>query len=332
MSNNISKNWTYESGYLGQKDSKKVKIAIDIMPLAYKYLYVGDMGSPQGPLRCNDVITSHIYHLILYLLKLKKLNIDPYVCTDYHCSETNNLKAEVIQKRSETRSKIVESFKQKLENNTMSVNDWYRYNTARFYLNQTDILFLTRILKGLGLKNISVRGVEAESLCAYLKKQKFVDECYSTDRDITLYGVDALIELNPLSGHYLKYENDKNMGALGLPDRDSFLDCAIAAGTDYSTVPHRGAKTAVKSYLKDKSKFLDLLQTHVGKEKVEEIKNLFNNNYKESVRTQIAADIKELDESTLPDPEYMRNLLEEIEFSPNTINQIITKLVQFENE
>lgn len=341
MSNNISKLWTYQTGVIGDKEvletedlkqteSRKepIKIAIDIMPLAYKYLYVGDMKSPRGPLRSGEIITSYIYHLINYVLRLRALNIEPYICLDHHSALINPLKNELIEVRASGRLKIVDSFQEKIAQGQMLPQDWFRYNCAKYYISSKNVDLLEMLFSKMGLKVLRIPGIEAQSLCAYLKKKGLVDYCFSVDKDITLYGVDALIHCDPDTGSYIFFDYKKNLQQVGLKTHDLVLDCAIASGTDYSKgLPKVGPITAIKQALRNPQELGKVLDETIGAEKRQAIKDLFKNHYDHATFNKLNQTIS-YDQLTKPEPDlqYLQNLLTDLNFSERTIHDVLNKL------
>lgn len=320
MSNNLSKCWTYNSGLLEPNS----RVAIDIMPLAYKYLYVGDMTTAVGPLRSNDVITSYIYHLLRYILKLRKLKIQPYVCLDDHCMDTNDLKQSVINERAINRQKKLEQYSHKIESHTMTSSDWKTYNCAKYYLGKKDLAYLANILISLGVKVFSYPGMEAETYCAFLKKTGLADYCFSTDKDITLYGVDALVSLNPESGFYLQYNYKEMLEKNNLKNHDQMLYCAIAAGLDYSRgVPKIGPANALKKINSDFANFKDMVQSVVGPERTQKIKQLFKIQFPLEKYEHLLNKSKSVIDYNCTDLSKLQLDLEELNFSPHTIMEII---------
>lgn len=325
MSNEISKAWTYESGYLPR--DQKMRVAIDIMPILYKYLYVGDMKSPQGPLKSGSIITSYIYNIVRYLIKVKTLNVDIYLCLDHPDRATNDLKNEVVNGRMEARKKIVDSYEKKIQNNDMAPYDWFRYNCAKYYITVENMKFLETFFLELGFKVFRIKGVEAESLCTYLKKQGLVDYCYSIDKDITLYGVDALIHLNPDTGAYLLYNHASTLSSTGLTE-DQFLNCVIAAGTDYSKgIVKVGAVTALKLVKEDSVKFAATLDLAVGPATVIKLKRLFRNELPETDKELVHYLVsKYLELEPRLCASSITEILTGLEFSPSTIRTFIKDL------
>lgn len=300
-----------------------------MMPLAYKYLYSGDLGTKEGPLKSGTMITSYIYHLIKYFLKLKKLNIEPYVCIDQHSFHQNDLKSDLVMQRKQNREKICALYEEKIKNDTMTSTDWFKYNCAKttLFSDKTELSVLKKILACMNIKVFQYKGLEAESFCAFLKKNNYVDYCYSTDKDITLYGVDALISLNPETGHYLKYDHEKNMKDLNLTEFDNFLDCVIASGTDYSKGLFKvGPKNALKKFFTNKNLLKEELYDALGKQKVEAIRDLFKMNFESEKIEKILNYIDTVISVKTTDLEELKKTLEEIDFSNKYVNSILEYL------
>ena len=249
MSNNIAKVLKFDTNLtIAQLQGKSV--AIDLMPLLYAYLYVGKMDSAQGPLSHNGVVTSYLFGILNYLGRLRQKNIDCWVCLDGFSPDIKQL---TVKARKLNRSTTVKWYRSKIDAGVqLSPAQWRRYNCALYYIGQWQLCYATELLTMLGYRVFRANGIEAEALCAWLKKNNLVDHICSTDKDLVLYSCDFLNYMDPVLG-VVSYDEKANMDALGITDRADFLLAAIAAGTDYHPgLPGVAGKTALKLLQKDR--------------------------------------------------------------------------------
>jgi flap endonuclease-1 len=234
MSNNLSK--LLRCKYLALDVLTNKKIAIDVMPLLYKYLYIG-ASTRLGLLKNQKgIITSYLYGLLNFLLKLKARNIEPVICVDGGYPE---FKRQQVERRKEQRTNKLVKLQEalKLSSSTqLDKNQVKQYNHAKHTIGPEQTAIVKQILSYAGITVMQIPNLEAQKTCACLLKNSLVDYAFSFDKDLFLYGISFISHIDFTTNKMIYYDWNDNLQALSLPSHEDVLLVGIASGTDY----HKG--------------------------------------------------------------------------------------------
>ena len=217
-------------------------IAIDTNIFLYKYVTAirntgDDLKTSSGK------STSHIYGIMLKIIKMLKLNIIPILIFDNKPSE---LKNKVILDRLDIKKKAILKLN---DNNEISDHNRISLFKQSTSISHEEILEVKEIAELFGIPTIIAKE-ESDSQCAYLSIMKMVDYVASEDMDLLVFGSKKMIK------NFLK----KDMYYISLDDIldssnltiDEFIDLGILLGCDYSdTIKGIGMKKSwdlIKKY------------------------------------------------------------------------------------
>ena len=243
MGNNLTKLFLKEQRSL--KELKGTSIALDITSLIVQSLY--GLSHRGIPLRdSKGRITSHIKRILPFLCRLRRYGIDPLVCFD---DKSPTLKRNQLVKRMESRRKTLESLQ--LKSRTIGLTSNQQKVQSLMTLTPQDRkglnISLIILLQAAGIPYDIMEYQEAQKLCATLKIRGVVQHVHSTDRDVLLYGVPVITDIDFKEQTYTVISYRSNLVHIGVKDREQFLLAVIMSGTDYSSGlkgigPHKALK------------------------------------------------------------------------------------------
>lgn len=236
-------------------------LAIDIMPILYKYLY--SYTKDNGLMRAsNGNLTGHLLGTLLYLKNLRKIGINPVICLDHN---TPNLKKDTVQSRIQAKKRGLEKL-DFLLNNGIELNSKQKksYQNYTHGIGPEQKSNFIQLIRYLGFPYYLSDEIEAEKACVYLKKIGLVDQVLSDDRDVLLYGHSFLSKLDPKKGTCKYYDLNQVLDRFNLNFNDLRL-CCIATGTDYHKgIPLLGPKTVFKKFHQNKDEFRDFVKKNIS--------------------------------------------------------------------
>ena len=204
---------------------KNKTIAVDTSSLIYKYIYAFS----KQPLSADGKLTSHLYGITKLLLNFKKNGLRPIMCFDL---EAPKIKKTTSEKRHKIKKNFIQWYEETEKNRNMSSTEKKRYELSKINIlkcNET----IVELMKIISIPYALKTGVEAEKLCANLKKSGIVDFIYSPDKDVCLYGEDTVINIDFNKKIFNITALDESLYKWGI-SKEEFFICAVASGTDYS--------------------------------------------------------------------------------------------------
>lgn len=209
-----------------QVDNSKYKfkrIAIDISILIYKII-ISVRNSGADYTNQQGEVTSHILGLFNKTIELLKLNIIPVYVFD---GKPPNIKSKILENRKQIRKKALE----KLEYATTE-EDKIKYLKRSSSISKEQWEQCKELLELMGIPYINAPE-EADSQCAYLAKNGFVEGVLTEDMDILTFGSTKIIR-NLTSPKVPTTEIVLNnlLNHLDL-NQEEFIDFCILLGCDY---------------------------------------------------------------------------------------------------
>jgi len=209
-----------------QVDNSKYKfkrIAIDISILIYKII-ISVRNSGADYTNQQGEVTSHILGLFNKTIELLKLNIIPVYVFD---GKPPNIKSKILENRKQIRKKALE----KLEYATTE-EDKIKYLKRSSSISKEQWEQCKELLELMGIPYINAPE-EADSQCAYLAKNGFVEGVLTEDMDILTFGSTKIIR--NLTSHKVPTTEivlDNLLNHLDL-NQEEFIDFCILLGCDY---------------------------------------------------------------------------------------------------
>lgn len=209
-----------------QVDNSKYKfkrIAIDISILIYKII-ISVRNSGADYTNQQGEVTSHILGLFNKTIELLKLNIIPVYVFD---GKPPNIKSKILENRKQIRKKALE----KLEYATTE-EDKIKYLKRSSSISKEQWDQCKELLELMGIPYINAPE-EADSQCAYLAKNGFVEGVLTEDMDILTFGSTKIIR--NLTSHKVPTTEivlDNLLNHLDL-NQEEFIDFCILLGCDY---------------------------------------------------------------------------------------------------
>lgn len=217
-------------------------IAIDANLFIYRSVFAIRKGMGRDiehTIKDKTYKVTHIYIMFLRLFGLKKMNITPIFVFD---SSYSYLKVKTMEERKKIRRDMKERY---LNAETDEEKKRYYHLSEDIKHNEYDDII--RLIELFGFPYI-IAPEEADSQCAYLIKNNFVEYVVSDDMDLLTFGCDKIIRRFTTS-------TAKKMEVITLPsilsdldiDMGSFIQLCILLGSDYGpTVPGIGPIKAYK--------------------------------------------------------------------------------------
>jgi flap endonuclease-1 len=204
-------------------DFKGKKIAIDISILLYQIIiYVRNTGSDLT--NKKGEITSHILGLFNKTIKLLSKGIIPVYVFD---GKPPQLKKKVLDIRKNIKQKSIEKM-----NTTTNKEDIIKYFKRSVTITKKQLDDCRQLLNLMGVQYIDAPE-EADSQCAWLAKNGFVDAVFTEDMDILTFGSPYIIKnltsirKKPIEISLQKIKNKFEW------TQDQFIDFCILLGCDY---------------------------------------------------------------------------------------------------
>ena len=209
-----------------QVDNSKYKfkrIAIDISILIYKII-ISVRNSGADYTNQQGEVTSHILGLFNKTIELLKLNIIPVYVFD---GKPPNIKSKILENRKQIRKKALE----KLEYATTE-EDKIKYLKRSSSISKEQWEQCKELLELMGIPYINAPE-EADSQCAYLAKNGFVEGVLTEDMDILTFGSTKIIR--NLTSHKVPTTEIVLNNLLNHLDlnQEEFIDFCILLGCDY---------------------------------------------------------------------------------------------------
>jgi flap endonuclease-1 len=316
-------------------DFKQKTLGFDAYNILYQFVTT-IRGSDGQPLtNSSGEITSHINGLFYRVCKILNYGIKPVFVFD---GESNILKKETKEKRSQIRTNAKEKYKQAIKEGNIEETNKYARQSAT--INKQIIQESKEFLLNLGVDYINAPG-EAESQIAYLTKNKYFDYSVSQDFDCILFGSPNLLKNISVSGkrkvpgkniyidvYPYKLESKCIFNKLGI-DRKKLIWLSIFIGTDFNKkIKGIGPKTALK-LVKKYDNYKDIIKELESKGKkidfdFKEIENIFYN-------PNIDKDPK-IEKGKLNIPKLKDLLINKYEFNENRINNYLNKFLKNKEE
>lgn len=217
-------NYDNLTNYKNISDYKGQKIAIDISLLIYQII-IGSRNSGSDIINNKGESVTHILGLFNKIIFLLKNDIIPVFIFD---GKPSKLKNQTLHDRRKTKLMYVHKLKE-VTNET----DRIKYLKKTVYIGRKELNECRELLDMMGIPYINAPE-EADSQCAYLAKEGFVDAVYSDDMDILTFGSPIIIKnLISLKNKPIELNLNSILEKLNL-SYDEFIDFCILLGCDYS--------------------------------------------------------------------------------------------------
>jgi len=205
-------------------DYRGTKIAIDISLLIYQII-IGVRNTGTDIINNKGDKVTHILGLFNKIIFLLKNNIIPVFIFD---GKPSKLKNQTLYHR----RKLKQSYITKL-NETTNEKEKIKYLKKTVSIGKKELDECRELLELMGIPYINAPE-EADSQCAYLAKNGFVDAVYSDDMDILTFGSPIIIKnLISLKNKPIELNLNNILEKLNL-SYDEFIDFCILLGCDYS--------------------------------------------------------------------------------------------------
>jgi flap endonuclease-1 len=231
-------------------------VAIDTSIILYQYMIA---------MKSNDLKTStgkstvHIHAILMKTLSLLKKKIKPVYVFD---GSPPNIKKNILENRKKNKNKaidIITDINNKLQNNNNNETDIEnlekekeKYSKRVISISSEQIEECKEIIKLLGIPIIESLE-EADSQCAWLIKNNYVDYIASEDMDLLTFGTTKLLRGLNSKNNITLYTLDKILNELKLTHKQ-FINLCILLGCDYCPkIKKIGPKKAFELILKYKS-------------------------------------------------------------------------------
>jgi flap endonuclease-1 len=208
---------------INNKNYKNKKVAIDISILIYK-IVISIRSSGADYTNQQGCITSHILGLFNKTIDLLHSGIIPIYVFD---GKPPSLKNKIIDDRRKSRLKALEKMKIAETN-----EDKVKYFKKSFSIKKLQWKQCIDLLDMMGIPYILAKE-EADSQCAYLAREGFVDAVLTDDMDILTFGSPKIVQ--NLTSHKIQTKEiilDDILTKLELT-HDQFIDYCILLGCDY---------------------------------------------------------------------------------------------------
>lgn len=204
-------------------DFKGKKIAIDISILLYQIIiYVRNTGSDLT--NKKGELTSHILGLFNKTIKLLSKGIIPVYVFD---GKPPQLKKKVLDIRKNIKQKAIEKMK-----TTTNKKDIIKYFKRSVTITKKQLDDCRQLLNLMGVQYIDAPE-EADSQCAWLAKNGFVDAVFTEDMDILTFGSPYIIKnLTSINKKPIEISLQKIKNKFEWT-QDEFIDFCILLGCDY---------------------------------------------------------------------------------------------------
>ena len=205
-------------------DYRGTKIAIDISLLIYQII-IGVRNTGTDIINNKGDKVTHILGLFNKIIFLLKNSIIPVFIFD---GKPSKLKNQTLYQR----RKLKQSYIIKL-NETTNEKEKIKYLKKTVSIGKKELDECRELLELMGIPYINAPE-EADSQCAYLAKNGFVDAVYSDDMDILTFGSPIIIKnLISLKNKPIELNLNNILEKLNLT-YDEFIDFCILLGCDYS--------------------------------------------------------------------------------------------------
>jgi flap endonuclease-1 len=217
-------NYDNLTNYKNISDYKGHKIAIDISLLIYQII-IGSRNSGSDIINNKGESVTHILGLFNKIIFLLKNDIIPVFIFD---GKPSKLKNQTLHDRKKTKLMYVHKLKE-----VTNEIDRIKYLKKTVYIGKKELNECRELLDMMGIPYINAPE-EADSQCAYLAKEGFVDAVYSDDMDILTFGSPIIIKnLISLKNKPIELNLNSILEKLNL-SYDEFIDFCILLGCDYS--------------------------------------------------------------------------------------------------
>jgi flap endonuclease-1 len=217
-------NYDNLTNYKNISDYKGHKIAIDISLLIYQII-IGSRNSGSDIINNKGESVTHILGLFNKIIFLLKNNIIPVFIFD---GKPSKLKNQTLHDRKKTKLMYVHKLKE-----VTNEIDRIKYLKKTVYIGKKELNECRELLDMMGIPYINAPE-EADSQCAYLAKEGFVNAVYSDDMDILTFGSPVIIKnLISLKNKPIELNLNSILEKLNL-SYDEFIDFCILLGCDYS--------------------------------------------------------------------------------------------------
>jgi len=253
---------------------KNKKIAIDISILIYRSI-ISVRNSGADFTNQKGEITSHILGLFNKTIELLHIGIIPVYVFD---GKPPNLKNKTIEERKQIKKKAFD----KMEN-AETEEERIKYLKRTVSISKEQWTQCKDLLTTMGIPYIQAPE-EADSQCAYLAKEGFVDAVLTEDMDILTFGSPKIVR--NLTSHKIETTEiilDEILNKLEL-NQDQFIDFCILLGSDYSSGITNSKPDIILKYYKENKNIKDTIK-NMKKDNInvpsdfnyEETKNYFLN-------------------------------------------------------
>jgi flap endonuclease-1 len=205
-------------------DYKGTKIAIDISLLIYQII-IGVRNTGTDIINNKGNRVTHILGLFNKIIFLLKNSIIPVFIFD---GKPSKLKNQTLYQRRKTKQTYITKL-----NETTNEKEKIKYLKKTVSIGKKELDECRELLELMGIPYINAPE-EADSQCAYLAKNGFVDAVYSDDMDILTFGSPIIIKnLISLKNKPIELNLNNILEKLNL-SYDEFIDFCILLGCDYS--------------------------------------------------------------------------------------------------
>lgn len=222
----ISKNTPSAIENLTKEDLNEKIIAIDTSIILYQCI-TAIRSTGNDLLDKNGKSTSHIYAILTKTLNYLKYNIIPIHIFD---GKPSDLKLNVLSIRSKLKKKAIDKLSE-LENIEENNEEKIKLLKQSVHITEEEMLEAYEIVNLLGVPAI-IAPEEADSQCAYLSKNNYVDYILTEDMDLLTFGSKQIIK-NFMKEDMKKIRLDKILEE-GKITMDQFIDICILLGCDYT--------------------------------------------------------------------------------------------------
>ena len=249
----LEKNTTNAIKEIKVQDLQDKIIAIDTSIILYQYM-IAIKTNTQDFKTSSGKITSHIHAILIKTLSLLKQKIKPIFIFD---GSPPSIKKNILQNRKKIKDKAnekIDYINDELKNNTNQDEidvlelEKKKYEKRTLLITQEQIEECQEIINLLGIPIINAPE-EADSQCAWLIKNNFIDYVASEDMDLLTFGTSKLLRGLNSKNKIIEYNLEKILEDLGI-SYIQFIELCILLGCDYCSTINKIGPTKAYEYIK----------------------------------------------------------------------------------